>query len=362
MEKTFTELIHDVQEQGKCSHCGGCVTFCSAVNYGALELTPEGKPVYSDQDKCVKCGLCYSICPQTSELDPEIRQMAGWKPPMGKIISVAVTRAKDREIREKGTDGGVVTAILAHLLDTGKIDGAIVSRDTDQGRSPCLTFTREGILESAGSHFGTSQGMVRFAEAYGTFSPSLEALANLRQSPLGRIAFVGTSCQINTIRKMQALKILPADSIRYCLGLFCSGNFSFTGILFDSLEEKYGFKRQDIRKINIKESFLFTLASGETVPVPIEELSPVKREACNFCGDFSAEYADISFGGLGAENGWTTAIVRSSAGKEIFDLARDKVLESYPFDKNPKTIAQAEEKILSHSERKKEKARAFRTW
>jgi coenzyme F420 hydrogenase subunit beta len=36
--KTFTDLIQEVQEKGLCHHCGGCVSFCTAINYGALEL------------------------------------------------------------------------------------------------------------------------------------------------------------------------------------------------------------------------------------------------------------------------------------------------------------------------------------
>ncbi|WP_022667555.1 Coenzyme F420 hydrogenase/dehydrogenase, beta subunit C-terminal domain [Desulfospira joergensenii] len=361
MGKTFSDLIREVQEEGKCSHCGGCVTFCSAVNYGALKMDPEGSPVYRDREKCLECGLCYSICPQTSELDREIRQNSKWKEPLGNIIGIAVTRAKEIDIRKNGTDGGVVTAILTYLMDTGRIDGAIVSRNTEQGRVPCLTTTREGILASAGSHFSSSQGMVQFAREYGTFSPSIEALAGLRQAPLDRIAFVGTPCQINTIRKMQALSILPADSIKYCLGLFCSGNFSFTGSLFRALEKKYGFSRENIEKINIKDDFIFSLFSGKTLHIPIDELTPVRRHACNFCDDFSAEYADISFGGLGAENGWTTSIARSSTGKDLFDQAREKVLESYGFQDNPKFITQAEEKIFRMSGQKKERAKEYRS-
>lgn len=359
MGKTFSDLVREVHEQGKCCHCGGCVTFCSAINYGALELGPEGRPVCSDANKCLQCGLCYSICPQTSELDREIRNNSAWEPPIGRVISVAVARARDNRIREKATDGGVVTALLTYLMDTGRIDGAIVSQNTGQGRVPCLATTREGILASAGSHFSSSHGMVRFAEEYATFSPSVKALSGLRQAPLDRIAFVGTPCQINTIRKMQALKIVPADSILYCLGLFCSGNFSFTGDLFDVLKEKYGFRKEDIRKINIKENFIFSLISGETLLVPVEELSSVKRTACNFCEDFSAEYSDISFGGLGSENGWTTAVIRSSAGKDLFDQAREKVLESYRFEDNPRFVTQAEEKIREQSGQKKKRAR---TW
>ena len=61
--KTFFNLIQEVQKPGRCHHCGGCVTFCTAINYGALELGEDGKPRYKDIEKCIECGLCYSICP-----------------------------------------------------------------------------------------------------------------------------------------------------------------------------------------------------------------------------------------------------------------------------------------------------------
>ena len=72
--KSFTDLIQDVQKPGLCHRCGGCVTFCSAVNFGALELDSEGKPRYADEDKCIECGLCYTICPEIDELNEETRQ------------------------------------------------------------------------------------------------------------------------------------------------------------------------------------------------------------------------------------------------------------------------------------------------
>jgi len=55
--KTFFDLIQEIQKPGLCHRCGGCVTFCSAVNYGALELDVEGKPRYGEIEKCIECGL-----------------------------------------------------------------------------------------------------------------------------------------------------------------------------------------------------------------------------------------------------------------------------------------------------------------
>ena len=88
--KSFTDLIEDVQKPGLCHRCGGCVTFCSAVNYSALELDSEGKPRYADQDKCIECGLCHTICPEVNELEEETRQRRQWRPPIGRVIEAAI--------------------------------------------------------------------------------------------------------------------------------------------------------------------------------------------------------------------------------------------------------------------------------
>ena len=354
MKKTFFNLIQEVQKEEKCNHCGGCVTFCSAISYGALSMDEQGKPFFNDIHKCNECGLCYAICPQTHELDEEIKKNAQWKAPLGPVIHHSIAQANDFEIRQKGTDGGVVTAILTHLFNTGKIDGAIVSKPTLHGRVPCLAKTQQEILDAAGSHFGDSRGMYKFSKEYTTFSPSIQALGELKLSPMNRLAFVGTPCQINTIRKMQALGIVPADSISLCLGLFCSGNYFFHDKSFAQLEKKYNFSYGDVETINVKDSFIFSLKSGEKIQIPIPELKPVKRSACNFCGDFSAEYADISFGGLGAEDGWTTAIIRTPTGKNVMEDGLKNVLTPFPIERNPQYITQAEEKIFNVSQQKKE--------
>ncbi|MCK5099317.1 MAG: Coenzyme F420 hydrogenase/dehydrogenase, beta subunit C-terminal domain, partial [Desulfobacteraceae bacterium] len=189
-------------------------------------------------------------------------------------------------------------------------------------------------------------------------SPSIKALKEMRKEGVEKIAFVGTPCQINTIRKMEAMGIVPADSIEFCFGLFCAGNFIFHDKEFHQIEDKYGFKYNDIESINIKEDFIINLESGERKTVPIDELDIVKRTACNLCRDFSAEYADISFGGIGAERGWTTIITRNPLGRAVLVQAFDKVLESYKYEDNSKYATNAEDAVLKASRKKKEKAEA----
>src|SRR4030043_485205 len=123
--KTFSHLIQEVQEKGLCHHCGGCVAFCTAINYGALELGEDGRPRYSNKEKCIECGICYAICPVIGELDEDTKNLVSWSPPMGRVMGTTVARATDPEVRARGTDGGGVTALLVHLFDRGRIDAAI---------------------------------------------------------------------------------------------------------------------------------------------------------------------------------------------------------------------------------------------
>ena len=261
--KTFTDLIQEVQKPGLCHRCGGCVTFCTAINYGALELDAEGKPRYADEAKCIECGLCHTICPEIDELDAETRKSAGWVPPIGRVIETSIARATNPGIRQKATDGGVVTALLVHLFKRGRIDGAIVSKPAGGfQRMPFLAESEKDILDAAGFSFDTSHGMTSFSDYYLTYS-QIREFDPLIKKGLQRVAFVGTPCQIKAVRRMQSLGIIPSDSIKFCLGLFCSGNFVFGKKEQEKLGEIGGFKFKDVKKINVKEALIVHLKTGE---------------------------------------------------------------------------------------------------
>ncbi|MGD8241604.1 MAG: Coenzyme F420 hydrogenase/dehydrogenase, beta subunit C-terminal domain [Desulfobacterales bacterium] len=352
--KTFENLIEEVQKPGLCHHCGGCVTFCTAINYGALELDAEGMPQFADRAKCIECGLCYSICPEIDEMQEETRQVAGWEPPMGRVLDTTVARSMDPAIRAKATDGGVVTALLVHLFDRGHIDGAIVTKQTGPfEREPWLATSREEIIDAAGFYIDSSHGMKHFGHDYSTYSPSVQEFRPMLQKGLRRVALVGTPCQIKALRKMEALGIVPSDSIRYSLGLFCSGNFIFDEKERKVLEQKGGFKWQDVQKVNLRDKLIVQLNTGEKKTIPLTELEFMKRFACHYCPDYAAEYADISFGGIGAEEGWTTVVTRSPVGRAIIADARGKAVELYNFKSSPDKPMEVFKKIQAASSRKK---------
>jgi coenzyme F420 hydrogenase subunit beta len=352
--KTFTHLIQEVQDKGRCHHCGGCFAFCTAINYGALELAEDGKPRYRDQSKCIECGICYAICPEVGELNDEVKKLVSWTPPIGQVLGTVVARAVDPEVQARGTDGGVVTALLLYLLDQGRIDGAIVSKKMGPfQRQPWLARTREEILEAAGFHFDTLATLSHFSQTYSTYSPSIVELKAVTQKRHNRVAFVGTPCQINSLRRMEVLGVVPSEAIRIHFGLFCAGNFQFGEGERKELEKLGNFQWTEVLKVNLKEELMIHLHKGEVRRLPLERLGFMKRHACQFCVDYAAEYADLSFGGLGAPEGWTTVIIRSIQGHTLLSKARGAYLELFPHKEDPRISQAALAKITEWSGKKK---------
>ena len=358
--KTFADLIHEVQEPGLCHQCGGCVAFCTAINYGALELGADGRPRFSDKEKCIECGICYSICPEIQELEEETKELVSWSAPLGHITGNTVGRATNQQVRTQATDGGVITALLLHLFDRGRIDAAVVSKTVGPfQRRPWLALSREDIVAAAGFHFDTLPSIKHFSDVYTTYSPSIFGLGEVAHKPLKRVAFVGTPCQIKALRRMEVLGVVPADAIKFHFGLFCAGNFQFGPEQRQRLEQMGRFTWDEVRKVNLKEELLIHLHNGEVRPLPLNQLDFMKRHACRFCDDYAAEFADLSFGGLGAPAGWTTIIIRSPLGRAILASARGVDLELYNYRENPDLRPQAMAKILEWSDKKKRSAAEY---
>ncbi len=72
-----------------------------------------------------------------------------------------------------------------------------------------------------------------------------------------------------------------------------------------------------MRKVNVKEELIIHLTDGEVRFIPLDQLDFMKRYACHYCNDYAAEFADLSFGGIGAPEGWTTVMARSPLGRAI---------------------------------------------
>jgi coenzyme F420 hydrogenase subunit beta len=359
--KTFKDLNKEIVERGICGKCGGCVSFCSAGELNALEMGKNEVPRYINEDNCLKCGICYIICPQTDTLNLELQEKFGWKPPIGDYQRITSAQTTNKDVKEICTDGGVVTSLLLYLLDRNLINGAIVSKKTGRfARKAIIARTPEELIKAAGSTFSGSLHLEELGGKYTTYTPILSTVKSLEKKYLRDIAVVGTPCQINAIRKMQCLGVIPAHLIKYTIGLFCIENFSFDDVAKEKLEKKLDINMEDIVKLNIKDDFIITLTKGVTIHVPLEEIHEVARPACFACQDFSNEYADISVGGLGSPNGYTTTLVRTELGASVYDetlrkgYIQERTLEDVEESRLEKTKMLA--KIVSFSRRKRMRA------
>lgn len=314
--KTFADLQKEVIEKSICGSCRGCVSFCSAGDLGALTLKDE-KPTYFDENKCLKCGICYLICPNIKELDDKLKTRFNWTPPFGFYKDIYSARTTDQKIARVCTDGGVVTSILAYMIDTKMIDGALVAQSTGLwSHEPLLATSIRELISAAGLRL-THVANIESLEKYTTYSPTLIGLRRLKAAEDLRIAVVGTPCQIETIRKMQLLKIIPSHTVRFIIGLFCTENFVFDKEGRKQLEKIAGVKTKDIVKLNIKEKLRLTLKTDDMVEVDLDVLDHLARPACLACMNFANDYADISCGGLGSKDGYTTVLTRTAIGKKV---------------------------------------------
>ena len=360
--KSFKDLIAEVQNKGICGKCGGCVSFCSAGEFNALRLEDDGRPYLIDEAKCVKCGICYLICPQVKALNSEIEERMAWKPPIGPLRKFASSRTTSPRIMEVCTDGGVVTSLLTYALEKNLIQAAIVSRRTGPfTRQPMVATEPEELLEAAGSHFEETFHLDEIGKRYGSFVPSVRDIKTLRSRNLEKIALVGTPCQIYTFRKMELLRVVPSDTIALTIGLFCMENFSFDEGARKRLERSIGIRLRNIRKLNVKDNVIVTQDNGEVVHVPFEAVHEIARPACFACSDFACDYADISCGGLGSPDGFTTTVVRTSMGEKVYNGANQEgyIQEWSPRDEEKSRLHKTEmmAKIVSFALRKKERAK-----
>jgi coenzyme F420 hydrogenase subunit beta len=139
-------------------------------------------------------------------------------------------------------------------------------------------------------------------------------------------------------------------------------NFSFDSKSIKILEKKLGMKIGDIAKLNIKDDVILTATDGQMHHLPFEAVDDIARPACMACPDFANDFADISVGGLGSPDGYTTTVIRTSIGQKFYNSAKqDGMLKELLFGSKEKTVLHRTElmaKITAFTRRKKVRAQA----
>jgi coenzyme F420 hydrogenase subunit beta len=78
-----------------------------------------------------------------------------------------------------------------------------------------------------------------------------------------------------------------------------------------------------------KGSFIVWSGENELLHIPLRDVDAFVRQSCKRCVDFTAEYADISVGGIGCSNGYSTVVARTEKGLQLFkDAQQARYLET----------------------------------
>ena len=339
----WSELFTEVVTTGLCTGCAGCVIACPHDVLGYDHTSGGYKPFHLEEelgvDDCVHgqkgCTSCTRACPRFRSWEPQADEFLfgaarSSDQPAGIAKDVILARATDPAINQTGQDGGLVSAILIWALEHELIDAALVSYLEGDGSTwntrPGVARTRGEVLSSAGSRYTYSANTLAYDEA-------IEGGAE-------RLALVGMSCQSSSPPVMKARKVGKVGR-RFALniGLLCSKTFD-DAIFPELFEAKYGLKRADMVKLNIKGVFQIWMRDGSYHEVPLKECHAWTREGCKMCPDFAAEHADISTGGIGAFNDWTLTLVRTDIGRELIEgMIADGVIETRPGDDDPAAVA-----------------------
>jgi len=239
---------------------------------------------------------------------------------LGKFKSCRIGYSLQENIRKGAASGGIISTTLVHLLETGKIDGALVTRATVQddklGYDTFIATTPEEILSAQTSVY------------YDV--PVLDKLDEVRNFK-GKVAIVALPCQLRILNLMKKKDPELAKKVVFTIGMFC-GHISKKKLVLDVLEKKKGIKESEIKEFRFRKGHWrgkthVCLKNEERIKFPFSDYSTYQNlffdtaDRCVACYDHTAEYADMSCGDV-----WDYAYKKLGK-KHNAVVARSKVAE-----------------------------------
>lgn len=292
-----------------CKSCGMCVGVCPT---GALRMVlnvyNQFVPSY-DENKCIHCQRCINCCPGVDITDFKPKSEREYE-------QLLIGHANNSTIREAGASGGVVTALMAWMLEKGIITKAISLSTVSSPiiPHPKIFTSPEAISRGGGSryiNYPLCDSVSEFDEASAVTTLPCQSLA-MRRAGLTKGYIFGLFCSkaytrdlIKFVCKKEALVIDEITRIDYRHG-------EWPGSVYIETPRK-------VVNIPYQRSY-YTAASNGYYFV---------NQGCLLCPDYFNENADISFGdpwGLQRDDlreGKTVIVVRTEKGRRLIEQAKD---------------------------------------
>ena len=240
---------------------------------------------------------------------------------LGYVHKVYAVHSNDEAVLAKASSGGIITELCLHLLAGKIVDRVVVTKFiyTHEGirTKTILTDSTDDILESQGSKYCPVN-----------ISDVLKELMKFS----GKVAFVGTPCQIAGIRALQKETDIFKGKDIITIANFCGGYKSYKNIM-----RLAKIHHIDFDKINYFRfrgggqpgSLFMSDVSGKKIQSPYPKYVGYtgysRNLRCRLCVDATAELADIACGDAWLprfENmfgPWSLAITRNSFGSNLIE-------------------------------------------
>lgn len=275
-----------VEAARSCTGCGACTALAPAKF--ALSLSDDGfrrprqtAPLDADEEAAFA-----AVCPGrgTSQPRAEGEDDAFWGP----VVELWKGSATDAALRRNASSGGVLSALLMHLLRTGQVAHVVQTGagDIPYGNATVVSRDVASVYEAAGSRYAPSSPLAGIDSHLAKGEP---------------FAFVGKPCDVAALRAMARRDPRIDRLVPYMISFFCAGVPSLKGA--EAVLQRMGCRPEDVASFRYRGDgwpgqARAVLKDGSVRTLTYEQswgdiLSKHLQFRCKICPDGTGGAADI---------------------------------------------------------------------
>jgi len=325
MSSLFLRQVQSVVSSGNCSGCGACVALSPRDLRMDLDVQGFMRPFTTAEDLEVESDVqkktaFENSCPGYLVEGPP--SSVSYLEPFGNFVQAWKGFAKDPKTRFEGSSGGVLTALSAWLLDSGRVTEVIAStsdKDLPSRTLPVSIKKSPEIKLTSGS---------RYAPVSNASLLNLDSTSQL---------LVGKPCEVSAATSIYKSQQLESP---ITLTFFCAGTPS--QLATEKLITGLGQNLENLKELKYRGQgwpgkFRVTDIAGKEYEITYSEswgsvLGKNLQWRCKICPDGCGQLADVSVGDLWETDkrgfplfedgdGISVIIARTHRGKQLIEQA-----------------------------------------